>query len=325
MRFRLRGANLGVFASSLTFSFLFRRGLCLQIPGSAATSARPPVWTLRPAAGARFHAPPHAGPRPSHGPALPLQASFPANLRLVLVLRPTGLLQRTLSDLALKFNRDDFNMKVPVSVSRVRAAGGPRGGHRALGHAQERSSGAAAQIAWLWREELVCAHRPSVPAAPQAARPHCALDGSLWGAGAESHESGTFLPAGVGLKKKRGQWAESHRQPPSEEQTGSASAGDKAGARAMGASSGVGGPRHGQPQKGRCMPPPLSLRTEDRIGSLTWVPAGSRFPVTPAQSRRLLWGQHGAGAPVHVSSRKSLVLWCRGRERTGPTPGLVSS
>ncbi|XP_047576414.1 guanine nucleotide exchange factor DBS isoform X3 [Lutra lutra] len=45
---------------------------------------------------------------------LRIAASFPANLRLVLVLRPTGLLQRTLSDLALKFNRDDFNMKVPV-------------------------------------------------------------------------------------------------------------------------------------------------------------------------------------------------------------------
>ena len=44
-----------------------------------------------------------------------LQASFPANLQLVLVLRPTGFFQRTLSDLAFKFNRDDFKMKVPVS------------------------------------------------------------------------------------------------------------------------------------------------------------------------------------------------------------------
>ncbi|KAI4581646.1 hypothetical protein MJG53_010089 [Ovis ammon polii x Ovis aries] len=42
------------------------------------------------------------------------QASFPANLQLVLVLRPTGFFQRTLSDLAFRFNRDDFKMKVPV-------------------------------------------------------------------------------------------------------------------------------------------------------------------------------------------------------------------
>lgn len=44
------------------------------------------------------------------------QASFPANLQLVLVLRPTGFFQRTLSDLAFRFNRDDFKMKVPVSA-----------------------------------------------------------------------------------------------------------------------------------------------------------------------------------------------------------------
>ncbi|XP_021563764.1 guanine nucleotide exchange factor DBS [Carlito syrichta] len=41
-------------------------------------------------------------------------ASFPANLQLVLVLRPAGFFQRTLSDIAFKFNRDDFKMKVPV-------------------------------------------------------------------------------------------------------------------------------------------------------------------------------------------------------------------
>ncbi|XP_035927260.1 guanine nucleotide exchange factor DBS isoform X1 [Halichoerus grypus] len=45
---------------------------------------------------------------------LRIAASFPANLQLVLVLRPTGFFQRTLSDLAFKFNRDDFKMKVPV-------------------------------------------------------------------------------------------------------------------------------------------------------------------------------------------------------------------
>lgn len=49
-------------------------------------------------------------------PSSVLQASFPANLQLVLVLRPTGFFQRTLSDIAFKFNRDDFKMKVPVST-----------------------------------------------------------------------------------------------------------------------------------------------------------------------------------------------------------------
>uniref|UniRef100_A0AAR2L4Z7 Mcf.2 cell line derived transforming sequence-like b n=1 Tax=Pygocentrus nattereri TaxID=42514 RepID=A0AAR2L4Z7_PYGNA len=39
---------------------------------------------------------------------------FPGNLRLVLVLRPSALLQRTLSDVLFKLHRDDFKMKVPV-------------------------------------------------------------------------------------------------------------------------------------------------------------------------------------------------------------------
>lgn len=45
-----------------------------------------------------------------------LQGSFPGNLQLVLVLRPTTLLQRTLSDILFKFNKDEFKMKVPVGV-----------------------------------------------------------------------------------------------------------------------------------------------------------------------------------------------------------------
>ncbi|XP_007501326.2 guanine nucleotide exchange factor DBS isoform X20 [Monodelphis domestica] len=45
---------------------------------------------------------------------LRIAASFPGNLQLVLVLRPTGFLQRTLSDIAFKFNRDEFKMKVPI-------------------------------------------------------------------------------------------------------------------------------------------------------------------------------------------------------------------
>ncbi|XP_042717355.2 guanine nucleotide exchange factor DBS isoform X11 [Chrysemys picta bellii] len=45
---------------------------------------------------------------------LRIAASFPGNLQLVLVLRPTGFIHRTLSDLAFKFNRDEFKMKVPI-------------------------------------------------------------------------------------------------------------------------------------------------------------------------------------------------------------------
>nr|XP_020465015.1 guanine nucleotide exchange factor DBS-like isoform X2 [Monopterus albus] len=48
------------------------------------------------------------------GTLLRIAGSFPGNLQLVLVLRPTTLLQRTLSDILFKFNRDDFKMKVPV-------------------------------------------------------------------------------------------------------------------------------------------------------------------------------------------------------------------
>uniref|UniRef100_A0A8D0GTF5 MCF.2 cell line derived transforming sequence like n=1 Tax=Sphenodon punctatus TaxID=8508 RepID=A0A8D0GTF5_SPHPU len=45
---------------------------------------------------------------------LRIAASFPGNLQLVLVLRPTGFFHRTLSDIAFKLNRDDFKMKVPI-------------------------------------------------------------------------------------------------------------------------------------------------------------------------------------------------------------------
>lgn len=44
------------------------------------------------------------------------QGSFPGNLQLVLVLRPNTLLQRALSDILFKFNKDEFKMKVPVRV-----------------------------------------------------------------------------------------------------------------------------------------------------------------------------------------------------------------
>ncbi|XP_067419769.1 guanine nucleotide exchange factor DBS isoform X3 [Emydura macquarii macquarii] len=45
---------------------------------------------------------------------LRIAASFPGNLQLVIVLRPTGFFHRTLSDIAFKFNRDEFKMKVPI-------------------------------------------------------------------------------------------------------------------------------------------------------------------------------------------------------------------
>lgn len=47
------------------------------------------------------------------------QTSFPGNLHLVLVLRPTGLLSTTPSpssstDLGFRFSQDDFLLKMPV-------------------------------------------------------------------------------------------------------------------------------------------------------------------------------------------------------------------
>ncbi|CAJ1079682.1 guanine nucleotide exchange factor DBS isoform X2 [Xyrichtys novacula] len=48
------------------------------------------------------------------GTLLRIAGSFPGNLQLVLVLRPTTLLQRALSDILFKFNKDEFKMKVPV-------------------------------------------------------------------------------------------------------------------------------------------------------------------------------------------------------------------
>uniref|UniRef100_A0A8B9J1Z7 MCF.2 cell line derived transforming sequence like n=1 Tax=Amazona collaria TaxID=241587 RepID=A0A8B9J1Z7_9PSIT len=45
---------------------------------------------------------------------LRITASFPGNLQLVLVLRPTGFFHRALSDIAFKFNKDEFKMKVPI-------------------------------------------------------------------------------------------------------------------------------------------------------------------------------------------------------------------
>uniref|UniRef100_A0AAY5EKW2 Mcf.2 cell line derived transforming sequence-like b n=1 Tax=Electrophorus electricus TaxID=8005 RepID=A0AAY5EKW2_ELEEL len=48
------------------------------------------------------------------GTLLRLSGHFPGNLRLVLVLRPSALLQRTLSDVFFRIHQNEFNMKVPV-------------------------------------------------------------------------------------------------------------------------------------------------------------------------------------------------------------------
>ncbi|XP_056226149.1 guanine nucleotide exchange factor DBS [Seriola aureovittata] len=48
---------------------------------------------------------------------LRIAGSFPGNLHLVLVLRPTTLFQRTLSDFLFKYNRDEFKMKVVMLSS----------------------------------------------------------------------------------------------------------------------------------------------------------------------------------------------------------------
>uniref|UniRef100_A0A671MZ55 Guanine nucleotide exchange factor DBS-like n=1 Tax=Sinocyclocheilus anshuiensis TaxID=1608454 RepID=A0A671MZ55_9TELE len=48
------------------------------------------------------------------GTLLRIAGSFPGNLQLVLVLRPTALFQRTISDIFFKLNKDEFKMKVPV-------------------------------------------------------------------------------------------------------------------------------------------------------------------------------------------------------------------
>ncbi|XP_041052390.1 guanine nucleotide exchange factor DBS isoform X1 [Carcharodon carcharias] len=43
-----------------------------------------------------------------------IAATCPENLQLVLVLRPTGFFQRTISDISFRFNQDDFILKLPV-------------------------------------------------------------------------------------------------------------------------------------------------------------------------------------------------------------------
>lgn len=44
----------------------------------------------------------------------PPQASFPGNLHLVLVLRPTSFFHRTVTDIGFRFSQEDFMLKMPV-------------------------------------------------------------------------------------------------------------------------------------------------------------------------------------------------------------------
>lgn len=44
------------------------------------------------------------------------QGAFPGNLQLVFVLRPSRFIQRAIADIGIKLYRDDFKMKVPVSI-----------------------------------------------------------------------------------------------------------------------------------------------------------------------------------------------------------------
>ncbi|XP_054880984.1 guanine nucleotide exchange factor DBS isoform X2 [Poeciliopsis prolifica] len=70
---------------------------------------------------------------------LRIAGSFPGNLHLVLVLRPTTLFQRTLSDFLFKFNRDEFKMKVVMlsTVTELHAYIDPRQLTTELGGTQE--------------------------------------------------------------------------------------------------------------------------------------------------------------------------------------------
>lgn len=44
------------------------------------------------------------------------QGTFPGNLQLVLVLRPSRFFQKAIADIGIKLHKDDFKMKVPVSM-----------------------------------------------------------------------------------------------------------------------------------------------------------------------------------------------------------------
>lgn len=45
------------------------------------------------------------------------QVAFPGNLQLIFILRPSRFIQRTFTDIGIKYYRDEFKMKVPVSIT----------------------------------------------------------------------------------------------------------------------------------------------------------------------------------------------------------------
>ncbi|XP_077955662.1 guanine nucleotide exchange factor DBS isoform X11 [Gasterosteus aculeatus] len=85
---------------------------------------------------------------------LRIAGSFPGNLHLVLVLRPTTLLQRTLSDFLFKYNKDEFKMKVVMlsSVTELHAYIDPGQLTTELGGTQE------------YRHESWISHRTAIEA-----------------------------------------------------------------------------------------------------------------------------------------------------------------
>nr|XP_040142183.1 proto-oncogene DBL isoform X11 [Ictidomys tridecemlineatus] len=52
-----------------------------------------------------------------------ISASFPGNLHLVLVLRPTSFLQRTFTDIGFRFSQEDFMLKLPNDITAVTKEG----------------------------------------------------------------------------------------------------------------------------------------------------------------------------------------------------------
>lgn len=58
--------------------------------------------------------PPAASPAWQWASLSLLQASFPGNLHLVLVLRPTSFFHRTVTDIGFRFSQEDFMLKMPV-------------------------------------------------------------------------------------------------------------------------------------------------------------------------------------------------------------------
>lgn len=63
-----------------------------------------------------------------------VQGTFPGNLQLVLVLRPSRFFQKAIADIGIKLHKDDFKMKVPVSLPGSKRRGGTAwGGGEAAG------------------------------------------------------------------------------------------------------------------------------------------------------------------------------------------------